>query len=111
MHAPARNITDWNEHQTFEKKRICSRRLPCASETAENCHASMKIVVMSVSTVGILYEAAKIPFASSPQMFLTKNCPDTLVTHQNIVVGIIGTLYFSISRTIAGSNSEILISR
>ena len=58
MHAPARNITDWNEHQTFEKKRMCSRRLPCASDTAENCHASMKMLDTSDRIVGILYDTA-----------------------------------------------------
>ena len=80
------------------------------SATAEYCHASINIVVISVSTVGILYEAAKIPFASSPHILFTRNCPETLVTHQKIVVGIIGTLYFSISRAMAGSNSDSFMS-
>ena len=66
------------------------------SAMAENCHASRKIVAISVSKVGILAATAYMPLASLPRNAVIMYLSETLVIHQNIVVGISGTLYRSI---------------
>ena len=93
---PARNMTAMKPPHIRVKNLTCSRLLPPDSDMAENCQASRNIPATSVRRVGILQATAYSPLASLPRKAVIMYLSDTLVIHQNTVVGINGMLYRSI---------------